>query len=148
MALLRSFGSEKGLYDPTDWKKAAKIDMIVETYTEVFNECWKILFETEFSARPAATTVLRDGKLRRFLALCEKQLQANTASKYISGDKMTIADIVLTSFIWNVLRNEGGPFSEPFTAVLFTFPFFQAYGRRMQAEFIHQLRRRKRKNIF
>ena len=51
-ALLRSYGTEHGLYDPSDWKKAGKIDMIVETYSDVFKACAEILFATDFSLRP------------------------------------------------------------------------------------------------
>ena len=44
IALLRQLGIQHGYYNPTDWKSAGKIDMLVETYADVFNAFAKILF--------------------------------------------------------------------------------------------------------
>ena len=43
-AVLRAIGSEHGYYNATDWKKCAKIDMIVEIYANCLEECAKILY--------------------------------------------------------------------------------------------------------
>lgn len=79
-AVLRAIGSEHGYYNATDWKKCAKIDMIVETYANCFEECAKILYQTEFAARPAAMENLRDSLLTRFLHMCENELKNNVYS--------------------------------------------------------------------
>ena len=45
---MRCIGAELGYYDTADWKKAALIDMLIETYSECFDACAKILFLTNF----------------------------------------------------------------------------------------------------
>ena len=46
-AVLRSLGMKHGFYDPSDWKQAGVIDMIVETYADVLKACGVILYLTE-----------------------------------------------------------------------------------------------------
>ena len=77
----------------------------------------------------------RDGLLTRFLHVCENELKGNVYSQFIVGDHISIADIVLSSFIINVIRNEQGPFCEVFAPALTDCPFFKQYCKRMQTVF-------------
>mmetsp|Transcript_29783 Transcript_29783/g.39627 ORF Transcript_29783/g.39627 Transcript_29783/m.39627 type:complete len:125 (+) Transcript_29783:396-770(+) len=124
------------------------MDMIVETYAACMDTCAHILYETDFQGRPSAMEQLRDGLLSKFIAMCEVELQKNVYSQFIVGEHMSIADVVLASFIFNVLKNEEGPFERVFFRVLVKFPFFNQYVKRMQNVFSMQLKQRKRHNIF
>ena len=144
---MRAIGYEYGYYTQDDWKKAAFIDMIVETYSEVFDACAKILFLTKEADRPAALDTLKDGLLTKFMTMCEKELQNNSFSKFMVGDHLTIVDFCLASFAFNILKNENGPFEAAFSNVAMCYPFFGAYIKRMQTEFAIQLQSRSRYNM-
>ena len=73
--------------------------------------------------------------LTKFCEMIERELIGNSFSKFIVGEHLTIADICLASFAFNVLKNETGPFHESFAPMLITFPYFGAYIKRMQTEF-------------
>ena len=134
-AVLRALGAEHGLYNPNDWKKAGKIDMTVSTYTECFNACAEIMFSIPFDLRVTALELLSEGLLAKFLAICEKELEQNSYSRFIVGDTLTIADFVLAAFYFNILKNEKTPFAEAFKMALLKAPYVGAHGKRMLQEF-------------
>ena len=51
-ACMRSLGITHGYYNPTDWVSCGKIDMIVDTYADVFNAVGKILVFTSDEEKP------------------------------------------------------------------------------------------------
>ena len=109
--------------------------MLVETYSECFDACAKILFFTEIVERPDEMEKFRRGLLTNFMKLCENELQGNSFSKFIVGEHLTIADVCIASFAFNILNNEAGPFQEKFAPYLVMYPFFSAYIKRMETEF-------------
>ena len=132
-AILRSIGTEYRCYaEYKDWKKAALIDMIVETYSECFEAYCKIAKKSTEEDRLAEFQVFKDGILTQFLNMCEKELQNNSFCSYIVGEYITIADFSLISFIMNVLRNDSEPFHDQFEKKLDRFSFFLAYEKRVK----------------
>lgn len=141
-------GSQYGYYDRSDWKKAALIDMIVETYTECYDKSAEIIFMKELDKRDGEMEAFKDGLLTKFLKMCEAELQNNSFSKYIVGETMSIADFCLASFIFNIMKNNKSPFYALLSAKVDKYPHFGAYEKRMRQEFATLLRWRRPLLIF
>ena len=109
-AVLRALGADVGLYDPRDWKKAAKIDMILATYTECMDLCCKIYFKTRPEKQHAEIEALTSGFLLKFLNMCEIELSKNLGSFFLVGDQLSIADFAISAFFQNVIHNRKGMF--------------------------------------
>ena len=142
-AVLRSLGIQYGYYNPTDWKTCGMIDMICDCYSDAFNAIAKTLFMSD-EERPAETEKIRDGVLRNFLTICEKQLD-RSGKKFLVSDDLTIADFCLASFIFNILKNDIGPFKAAFNPLFLEFPLVGAYSHRLQTELAKHLNTREQK---
>ena len=108
-ALLRQLGIQFGYYDPSDWKKAGVIDMIVETYTDAFNSISGTIVFTPAEKKAEEMEAWRDGILTKLLTIVEKHLSMNPIDKFLTGDDLTIADFALASLTFNILKNELNP---------------------------------------
>ena len=133
LALLRSLGIQHGYYNPADWKSAGMIDMLVETYTDVFNGFAKVLFSAE-NEKAGGLEALKNGLLGNFLKMVENQLETQTTNKFIMGNQMTIADFAMSSFLFNIMKNDHGPFSASCSAMLLEYPHIGAYSKRLESE--------------
>ena len=72
----------------------------------------------------------------KFHALVEKTL-AHHGKKFIAGDKVTIADFVMASYIGNYVNNPNSPFSPEGTASAAPHPNLQKYIATVEATFTH-----------
>ena len=71
---------------------------------------------------------IRDGLLRKFLNICEKQLESQgVLAKFLVGDNMTIADFVVSALFFNIIKNENGPFTQVLSQIIPEFPFLISY---------------------
>ena len=132
LALLRQMGQEHGYYDASNWQEAGLIDMLCETYNDCFNAAATIVVATPDDQKPAKTEEWRDGILRKFLKMIETQLEKNiNNSKFVVGEKMSIADFCLACLTFNILKNESGPFQAACAPLLLEFPHYGAYSKRL-----------------
>ena len=135
MALLRSLGAEHGYYDPTNWKECGIIDMLCETYSDVFQAAAVICIFTADDQKPAKMEEFKEGILRKYLTIIEKQLEKNiNVGKFVVGTKMSIADFCLACLTFNILKNENGPFQAALAPLLLEFPHYGAYSKRLHSE--------------
>ena len=134
-AVLRKLGIENGYYDPSDWKAAGKIDMIVETYGDVFNAFAKIAMgQSDDETKAADIEALKAGSLTKFLNIVEKQIESQPTSKFLVGSSVTIADFVMGCLFFNFMKNEHGPFSTACSSMFSQYPHVGAYSKRLESE--------------
>ena len=119
------------------------IDPIVETWSDLLVAQAKIVYQTDTSdaeKRKMMESYI-SGIVTNFHKLCEAQLvRLNT--KYLAGERITIVDFVMCSYVANVIFNRAGPFSDVTKAILTTTPHFAAYCDTILREFKEQLDRR------
>uniref|UniRef100_A0A7S3HWL3 GST C-terminal domain-containing protein n=1 Tax=Favella ehrenbergii TaxID=182087 RepID=A0A7S3HWL3_9SPIT len=142
MAILRSLGAMHGYYNPSDWKTCAFVDMVAESYNDVFNAAAKAMLFTPDEEKPAAFEALRDGLVKKFMRICETRFEQNAAQMFIASDEMTIADFCLASFVFNTLKNELSPIQPVLSPMLLKFPLFTAYTKRLEKEVSAHIERR------
>ena len=136
-AILRSLGIKYGYYNPTNWQQSGRIDQLVETWGEVFNAFGAILIDATLSNEERQTKVegVRDGILKKFLTMSEKELERNAEGEnFVVGAEITIADFCLAALIFNILKNQkgGSPFSAVLEPVLAEYPKFTAYATNLE----------------
>ena len=141
-AILRMLGIKYGYYNPTDWKAAGVIDMIVDTQSEVFDAAAKIVLFTPDEQKEAEIDKLCEGLLPKFLGILENQLSRNNGSQFLIGDEITIADFVVASFAFNMLKNDSCILSPKFVRCAMSFPVFGAYTIRLRSELSSHLNSR------
>ena len=106
--------------------------MIVETYTDAFNSIAKTLIFTPDAQKGAELQAWKDGILTKFLTIVEKQLDKPNPTRFVVGNEMTIADFVLASFTFNILKNEqGGVINLCKDKITNEFPKFNSYTKRL-----------------
>ena len=134
-AVLRAFGTEKGYYNPADWKQAAKIDWIIDTWGDLLTQAAGIIFQFDSEAvRQSKWQDAAQTKWRPFLVKLEAQLQKG-GHKFIAGETVTIGDCVMFSVCHNIFQNEtfhGQPF---FRAEFNNYPLLVAYASNIEREF-------------
>jgi len=123
-----------GYYDASNWKHAGRIDMIVETWSDVLGAAAKILMFTPEHEKAAAMVAFRDGLCDKFLMMIEKQLDDNQLEKFLVGDRITIADFVVASFTFNILLNPQNPLKPILEPILLEYPHFDGYYKRLRNE--------------
>ena len=101
--------------------------MIVDTYTDAFNSIAKTLFFTPDEKKGEEMEAWKNGILTKFLVMVENQLSRNAANKFVVGNSLTIADLVLACLIFNIMKNEQGPLHQLCKPVLLEYPNFGAY---------------------
>ena len=91
----------------------------------------KVFYYAEFYAKEEEKKVLLDTMfqttLPKWLAAIEKRLKTNSSQKFISGDKMTIADFALASLAFSTFLNERNPLRVQLMGNLEHFPVVNAY---------------------
>ena len=107
-ATLRSFGIRFGYYNPRDWKAAKLIDPIVDTWADAFLANYSI-FTAKNEEKDDRINEYISGIGTRFHNLCEANLGVLEAQgqdlRFIAGPKVTIADVVLVSYVANIVNN-------------------------------------------
>ena len=101
LAILRMIGVEHGFYDPKDWQAAGKIDMVCESFNNILGSI--------FTGKPAKLNPVIEKSLRPFLLMVEGMLatkaEQGSSTKFIVGEKVTIADICMFCLFHNSLMN-------------------------------------------
>ena len=124
LAILRSLGTVHGYYNPSDWKTAGFVDMIVECYANLLDDLLKAMRLTEEREQTEAIEKIRDGKASCLLSICEKHLEKNATQMFIASDSLTIADFSLVSFIFNMIKNEQSPMYSTLEPIMMKYPNF------------------------
>ena len=113
--------------------------MIVETYTDAFNSIAGTIIFTPAEKKAAEMEAWRDGILTKLLTIVEKHLSMNPIDKFLCGDELTIADFVLASLTFNILKNELNPVHALCKSKLIQFPQFGAYTHRLRTQLANYL---------
>ena len=135
MAVLRALGTEKGYYDPADWKKCAKIDWVCETWNDLLTGAGKILFQ--FQGPAAAQAEWEEyctTKWRPFLTKLEAQM-AKDGTRFIGGDRPSIADCVMFAAIHNMMMNPSFHCQPFFRTEYEKYPTLVTYAQTIETEF-------------
>ena len=103
-AILRMIGIENGYYDPSNWQQAMRIDWVVDTWGDVVTKVGAIFLG---SKKPADFEAMCTGIFRKFMTQCEKQM-CDLNSRFIAGDRVTIADACMVCFLRTNVVNEKG----------------------------------------
>ena len=80
------------------------VDPIVETWNDLMTAQFKALSWPLETDREMVISAFTNGDCVRFYGLCENNFDFH-GGKFIAGDKVTIADFVLASYVANVLIN-------------------------------------------
>ena len=148
---LRSLGMEFGYYPSDDFKKAATVDMICETYSDIFNLWAGTLVSQDKSdaqKKDVFTLSLADneGVAWKFFNMITKVLQKNGGKRFLAGDKVTIADCCMVSLLFNYVKNPVGPMKDTLQPLMRAkFPRVMSYANDLEREFSKNLRSRKQK---
>ena len=143
---LRALGIELGYYPTNDWKQAAVVDMISETANEVFN-VWAGAMISEDKSNEEKAKIFSDslnetGVAGKLIKMIETQLN-KSGGKFITGNKVTIADCYMVSMVYNYARNPAGPMKDLMTPILSQkYPRFCAYADELGKEFAKNLNSR------
>ena len=143
-ALLRQLGIQYGYYNPTDWKTAGMVDMLVDTWSDVFNSISKTLVFSPDEKKGEEMEAWKTGILTKYLTIIENQLASNAANKFITGNSLTIADFVLACLLFNIMKNEQSPVFQLCKPVLLEYPNFGAYSKRLESELSNYLNNREK----
>ena len=123
-AILHHFGVRYGYYDPKDYKMSFYIDPVVDTWGDLMNLLAGVLFAPP-DQQPAALEKYL-GVVKGLHGIIEKSLKHH-GGRFAAGDKVTIADFVMASYIGNYVFNANCPVAEPAKSTLGATPGFEAY---------------------
>ena len=146
---LRALGMEFGYYPTNDWKNAAVIDMVTETANELFN-IWSGAMiaqdkSNEEKAKIIGDSLAETGAAGKLMKVIETQL-GKSGGRFITGNKVTIADCYMVSLIYNYARNPAGPMKDLMAPLIKQrFPRFDAYADELGKEFAKNLDSREAK---
>ena len=135
-AILRSLGTKYGCYDPEDHLSAYYVDVIIDTYTDMFNATAPILFLMNDKSEEEKQEVFRvtmQNKLIPALRFMENQIKTLGGNFIGGGGKFTIADCCMVSAILNMF--DAPTLKDGFTAILGNFPKVAEYLRRLRRAF-------------
>ena len=123
-------GIKHGYYNVADPMECYRADFIIDCYADAqFGVLAKAAFNPDFQDPEKQGPIMEDCVAKGLCALLtqvEKQLTA-TGAKWVAGDKLTIADCVLSAFYHTNISNKMSPFNGPFNAKLEEFPKSKAY---------------------
>ena len=103
-AILRFLGRQHGYY-PQDLETAFTIDSTIDAVEDYLGAYFKFNFESNEEKK----AIFKENWLKMFpvwLAAIEKRLEGK---RFITGDKLTIADFALGAVGFNLLLNEANP---------------------------------------
>ena len=111
---MRRLAMTYGLYPSNDWKKAAVVDMVAETYSDVFNKWSGTLINEKMGndekAKIFTESMQEGGVAFKFFKVVEAQLTKN-GGRFLTGNNMTFADCCMASLIYDYIKNPSGPFT-------------------------------------
>ena len=124
-ATMHSLGIRFGYYDTKDWKAARYCDPIVDCWSDIVGGAAGVAFAPDAEAQAAAVEKL-NMITTKFGAYCEKILSHHNG-QFIAGNKMTIADFIMASYIGNFGTNPKNPAHANIQASLDSTPKLKAY---------------------
>lgn len=134
-SILRHFGIRYGYYDPKNDAQCRYIDPIIETFGDQISAMAKLMFVSpETDKAPLIVDYVEF--VKKYNGLMEKNLEHH-GGKFAAGDKVTIADFVMASYIGNYLTNPAFPASSQAMAILAETPKFQTYTETVKSEFTY-----------
>ena len=133
-SILRHFGMRYGYFDASDYQQSKFIDPLVDTFADIINSLAKFMFAPEEEQGPLKESYIELAK--KFHALVESNLNAHSG-KFAAGEKVTIADFVMASYVGNYLINTAFPASSEAMATVGDTPKFEAYMQTVQDEFTY-----------
>ena len=136
---MRRLAMQFNYYPQSDWKKAAIVDMIAETYGDVFNKWSGTLINekigNEEKVKVFTESMQEGGVAYKFFKVVETQLN-KSGGRFICGNMMTMADFCMTSLIYDYIKNPSGPFSALLQPIVSAkFPRLEAYAQELGKEF-------------
>ena len=127
-AILRYLGKLHGYY-PEDAKVAYEIDRVIDDFNDILSLIYKPHFVKDQDTGPIFEKILPN-----YLKVIEERCKACT-TKFLFGDKVTIADFAIGQLYTNYLNNDKISFEvEKWTAVRDQFPAFKKFGETFAAE--------------
>ena len=114
-AILRLLGRKYGYY-PSDVEEAYWIDSFMDSIEDTLKKFLQVKYEKDELEKTSKGADLIGVYLPKWLGAIEKRLADNAAkgnSKHLVGDKYTIADFVLGSFINSIFFNDANEISKP-----------------------------------
>ena len=115
-AVLRSFGIRFGYYNPKNWNESRYTDPVVDTFGDLMGGLFKV-FTAPPADQPALITAFGEGIACKINKLAEMNL-THHGGKFIAGNKVTIGDFIMISYIENTMFNTNSPCSGPAQSTL------------------------------
>ena len=115
-AVLRSFGIRYGYYNPKNWNESRYADPIVDTFGDLMDAMFKVAMAPD-ADKPAMLTAFGDGIACKVNKLAEMNL-THHGGKFIAGNKVTIGDFIMISYIECTLFNTNSPCMGPAQSTL------------------------------
>ena len=134
-AIMHSFGIRYGYYEPNNWRMAMYCDPIIDIFGDIMYNIGQYAFINDPDQKPALLVVYAE-HVKKFTALCEKNLEHHKG-KFIAGDKVTIADFVMASYIGNYVMNPNSPLTPAGKAAAEGKPYFNEYIKTVISTFTH-----------
>ena len=126
IAILRFLGIKYGYY-PEDAFEGWRVDSIIDSIQDLLSAYYKAAFAANEEEKKTNFGSFLEGTLPKWLACIEKRLKGNSSQKFISGEKMTIADFALANIAYSSFFNDANPGKDALAAVLESFPDLKAY---------------------
>mmetsp|Transcript_23863 Transcript_23863/g.18215 ORF Transcript_23863/g.18215 Transcript_23863/m.18215 type:complete len:210 (-) Transcript_23863:77-706(-) len=107
-AMLRFMGKKHGYY-PEDPMAAWRVDSIMDALDDAHQSLVKVFFSQNEEEKKEAGIKATTEVLPKFLSKLDKILAANVTQDYLVGDKITIADFFVGSWVYSMIRNPNNP---------------------------------------
>ena len=141
-AALRMAGKMHGYYDPTDWKSSYYCDVIIDQWSDML-KCLDPFLGGGTDEEKMAGAMENIQKVHvACFKLMEAQLEA-LGTTYIAGNKLCIADFVMSAFVHNIYENPNGPLNGAVAETIESYPKVKAYFGRLKEEFKETVANRK-----
>ena len=133
-AIMHMFGVKFGYYDPKNFKEACMIDPMVETFGDVISCIGGVAFAAD-ADKPAAIEKFTK-VTTAFMSLVCKVMDSHKG-KWFVGNKITIADFIMASFMGNLVNNPNCPLKGVCEPMVMNNPRMKAYCATIMSEFTY-----------
>ncbi len=123
-----------GYYPETDPFVAWEVESAMDCLWDIIPDLLKVRDEQDMFKKVYLGMQLLTGKLPQWLGLVEKRFKEKGSTKYIVGDKMSIADFSFASVIFSSFYNDGNEHSDRLRAVFEQFPLLVEYQQNLAKE--------------
>ena len=127
-------GQKLGYYDASDWKSSYYCDVIVDQWSDMLKVADPFLGGGTDEEKLAAAQANIDTCHEQCFTFMEKQLET-LGTPYIAGNKLSIADCIMSAFVHNMYENPNGPLAPAFAPVIAKYPKVTEYFGRLKDAF-------------